>query len=54
MELLRVISGRSFYLHYQYAHADGAQEVLVVVQPLLHLLVAALRGERKASVKGSG
>ena len=36
---------RGTYLHYQDAHANGSQKVLVVIQPLLHLFIAALRTE---------
>lgn len=31
------------YLYDQHTHGDGSQQVLVVVQPLLHFLVAALK-----------
>lgn len=35
------------YLHHQDDHADGSQQVLVVIQPLLHLLEAALQWDRR-------
>lgn len=35
------------YLHDQDDHADGSQQVLVVIQPLLHFLEAALKKDRR-------
>lgn len=39
----RTICHRITYLHYQDDHAYGSQQVLVVVQPFLHFLKAALK-----------
>lgn len=38
------------YLHYQDAHANGSHEMLVVIEPLLHLLIAAL-GDRRTTIE---
>lgn len=34
------------YLHYQDDHPDGSQQELVVIQPFLHFLEAALKWKR--------
>lgn len=34
------------YLHYQDDHAYGSQQVLVVIQPFLHFLEAALKWKK--------
>lgn len=39
---------RGSHLNDQHTHGDGSQQVLVVVQPLLHLLVAALKPQTTA------
>ena len=38
------------YLHYQDAHANGSHEMLIVIEPLLHLLIAAL-GDRGTTIE---
>ena len=43
----RTIYHRASYLHHQDDHAYGSQHVLVVVQPFLHFLEAALKKKKK-------
>lgn len=47
MEEERTIYHRASYLHHQDDHAYGSQHVLVVVQPFLHFLKAALKKKKK-------
>lgn len=44
---VRGCGGGQTYLHHQDDHADGSQQVLVVIQPFLHFLEAALKWDRR-------